>query len=210
MSYTATTIANEIEALLNDSGNDIWTAAQICSFVSEAQHLIVSLRPDANAVTEALTLATTSKQSIPAGGVKLLDVIANTSGAPIQKITRERMTDLVSAWTTETGTAVEFFMFDEENPTVFWVYPKPASAISIDIMYSVEPDLFDVNSTDLGISDVYISAIYDHVLYRCLSMHTKGADFDKAAAYQNSFYSILGVKVQNEAILNQIQSVGAK
>lgn len=207
MAYSATTINSELGKQLFDTDESIWTAAIKSSFVNEAQHLIVSLRPDASVTTTTLTLDTTSKQSIPSGGVMLLDVPANTSGVPVQKIEKDRLTKLVPAWTTETGTALEFFMFDPENPTVFWVYPKPASAFSVDIIYSAEPAEFTTSSTALGISDIYITAIYEWAFFRCYSMQTKGVQSVDAQIHLKNFYTLLGIKKDNDILLQQTQAV---
>lgn len=205
MAYSATTINSELGKQLFDTDEVTWTAAVKSSFVNEAQHLIVALRPDANATTTTLELATTSKQSLPSGGVRLLDIPSNASGAPVQKIEKDRLTELVPAWTTETGTALEFYMFDPENPTVFWVYPKPSAAFSVDVVYSAEPTEFTTSSSELGVSDIYITAIYEWVLFRCFSMQTKGAQLGDAQVHLNNFYKILGVKGNNEILLKQVQ-----
>ena len=206
MAYSAASIISDIGIKLFDTGNDIWTKAFIASAVSEAQHLIVSLRPDANATNASPTADLTSKQTLPTGGLRLLDVVANQFGAPIQRISKEKMTKLVPAWTTETGSAIEFFMFDEENPTVYWVYPKPTSNFNIDIVYSALPTLFGETSATLGISDIYITAILEWVLYRCLSMQSKSLDLPEAVGYRTSFYNSIGAKTKSDGTLIQVQS----
>lgn len=205
MAYSATTIATTMGKQLHDTAGDIWTTAIISEHVDEAQKLIASLRPDASATTATTALTTTSMQTLPDDGVRFLDIPMNTDGLSVLKITREKLTEMVSTWTTETGTAIEFFMFDEENPTVFWVYPKPSEAFNVELVYSAEPTTFTSSSTDIDISAIYITAIYEWTLYRCFSMECKGTDMTLAAVHLQNFFNVLGIKKNNEILLKQVQ-----
>ena len=207
MAYTAVAVINAVGEILDDPHQDVWDSDLICRKVTEAQNLIVSLRPDANAVTETHALTLTAKQVIPTGGFKVLDIVMNTGGSPIQKIERDRLTRLVPGWTTETGTEIEFFMLDPENPTVFWVYPTLSGSGNVEIVYSKPPDAFTAASTTLGIPDVYISQIYDWVLYRCYGMETSGQSDVKANHHLSNFVSTMGLKRDNDILLRQIQEV---
>lgn len=207
MPITGSELLDDIGSLLFDDSNEVWDDDLKTSFINEAIGLIVLFRPDATAVTETLTLtADTPKQSIPSTGVRFLDLIRNIDGRPIRKIRREELNDCIPSWaTTETSTAIEHFMFDEENPETFWVYPVPTSALDVEIVYSDAPTMITSGSTNIGISEIYLAPVKDYVLYRCLSMHTQGADAGRAAGYLNNFYTALGVKAQSDAVLNQVQ-----
>lgn len=205
MAYSATVVTDYIQANLLDTGGAVWSDALICSAVTEAQNLIVLLRPDANAVFAQFSLEGTAKQVIPTGGVRLIDVIKNSDGDAVQRMSREKITELLPGWASESGSAVEFFMFDAENPTVFWVYPTIESEGNVDIVYSKSPDEFTTDSTGLGVPDVYIAAIYEYVFYRCLSMEGKGQDITKATSHLSAFYQAINVKTQSDSLLAQVQ-----
>ena len=209
MTTSGEELLTDIGSLLFDEEGEVWDDDLKASFANEAIGLVVLFRPDATAVTETLALtADTPKQTIPTTGVRFLDLIRNIDGRPIRKIKREEMNEAVPAWTTtETSTAIEHFMFDEENPETFWVYPVPTTALEVEIVYSDAPTEFTVDSASLGISDIYLAPVKDYIMYRCLSMHTQGADAGKAAGYLNNFYTALGVKAQSDAILTQVQGV---
>lgn len=163
------------------------------------------MRPDATSTTITHALDLSAKQSIPSDGVRVLDVISNTDGSPIRKIDRAKLTELVPSWTRDTGTEIEFFMFDEENPTIFWVYPTLEEVGSVELVYSQSPADFTMASTGLGVSDIYIAAIYEWVFYRCLSMNSKRLDTSRAQAHLRSFYSAVGAKTQSDSLLMQVQ-----
>lgn len=140
MAITGAELLSDLGELLLDPDGDIWDSDFKVARINEGLNLIASLRPDTTAVTEALVLAQTAKQDLPTGGTRLLDVPMNTDGLPVRKINRESMNESVPSWSTTTGSAIEHFMFDEETPKVFWVYPVPATAaVSVQISYSKLP-----------------------------------------------------------------------
>ncbi|MGD9826546.1 DUF6682 family protein, partial [Desulfobacter sp.] len=95
--------------------------------------------------------------------------------------------------------------FDPENPRVFWVHPKPSLPFAIELIYSKLPEQFTEESTCLSVSDIYITSLYEWVMYRCYSMEGKGMDMGEASIHLNNFYNIMGIKKQNEILLQQVQ-----
>jgi len=206
MAITATVLLADLGLALVDTTPTVWSSALKVRFINEALDAIASVRPDAYAVTEDLTLtASTPKQEIHATGYRLLDVIMNDAGLPIKKTTREDLNDTVPAWTTTEDDSIESFAFDEENPTIFWVQPVPDDALVIVVTYAKEPVIFTDSSTDLGISDIYIPAVKNYVLSKCLGMLTQGTDYQRSAQYMDDFYKVLGLKFQSDVTLKQVQ-----
>jgi hypothetical protein len=205
MTITATSIIETIGQQLHDTGESIWTAAIICKYASEAQKLIALMRPDATAKADTFALAVAVKQTLPSDGARLLDLPMNTGGAPIRKIDRAALSDSVPGWTTEEGSAVEFFMFDMETPKQFYVYPRPATAFNVDIVYSSIPTDIATDATSISISDTYLTPLLEWTMYRCLSMESEGFDMAAANSHLNNFFNVLGIKQKNEALLYQVQ-----
>ncbi len=206
MTITGSELLGDLKDLLSDPSEDIWDEDLKIDAVNEALRLIALFRPDAFAVTEDFEVsADTPKQAIPSTGLRFLDVIMNSDGAPVTKIDKKVLSESVPGWTTETGSAIQHYMFDEENPKIFWVYPVPTTSFNIILVYSDTPATFLAASTSLGVSDIYISPVKNFVLHRCFGMETQGSDFGKASTYLNSFYTALGVKTQSDAILKQVQ-----
>jgi len=209
MSITGEELLFNLGVLLNDQNETIWDQDIKLDFINEGLAAVVLFRPDATSTTESVALtADTPKQSIPSDGVRFLDVMMNTDGDPVRKISRETMNESVPSWTTAAGSAIEHYMFDEENPKTFWVYPVPSSAISVELSYSKQPDEFDEDATELGIDETYLGAVKEYVLYRCLGMESTGQDLNKSVSHLNNFFSILGIKNQNDALLKQVQDQG--
>jgi len=206
MAITGEELLSNLSLLLYDGQGETWDDDLKTSLVNEAIGLITLARPDASAVTESFTvIANTPKQTIPATGIRFLDVIMNTDGAPVRKTTREALNDTVPAWTTTTGTSIETYAYDEENPKTFWLQPVPDSALSIELVYSDTPDTFTIDSSSIGISDIYLASIKDYVLGRCYGMSTNGADLGKSASHMTMFYKVLGLKLESDIVMKQVQ-----
>lgn len=206
MTITGTDLLALISTVLHDESSEVWTSVTKVDFVNEALATIALLRPDACAETELLTLvASTPKQSIPTTGYRLLNVLMNEAGTPIKKTTREDLNETVPSWTVTEDDSIESFAFDEENPTVFWVQPVPDSTLKILITYAKEPTEFTASSTSIGLSEIYMPAVKNYVLAKCLGMQTKAMDNQRSSQYMSEFYNMLGLKYKSDAVLDDVQ-----
>ncbi len=207
MSIAISTLLDELGLVLHDPDSEVWTQTTRLAFLNEAINTIALLRPDATAKTSEVALvADTPKQEIPSGGNRLLYVTRNVNtGTPIRKITREDLNDIAVTWAPQTVVEIDHYMFDDENPRGFYVFPVPDSVLPIEIVYSDTPAPVTAASTSMGISDVYLGPVKDYVLARCFRMETKGADYGKSDYHMQLFYNALGVKLQNEGILRAVQ-----
>ncbi len=144
---TAQNIIDRAERLLLDDTNTRWPATELQDYINDAQREIVLLRPDAYPTTATFTLTQTqTKQTIPAGGLSLIDISHNVdvSGVPngraITIIDREVLDKTRSNWHIE-AEVTEFmhFTFDPRNPKEFFIYPPPADSAYVEMVYSSSP-----------------------------------------------------------------------
>lgn len=144
---TAQNIIDRAEKLLLDDTNTRWPATELQDYINDAQREIVLLRPDAYPTTATYTLTQTqTKQTIPSGGLALIDISHNTdvSGVPngraITIIDREVLDNTRPNWHTETEVAeFKHFTFDPRNPKEFFIYPPPAATAYVEMVYSSSP-----------------------------------------------------------------------
>jgi len=210
--YTAGDIVLILGQQLHDVGQDIWTEALLLNYISEAQNQIALLRPDAIAAIESFVLEQSAKQSIPAGGVRLLDCIRNlgpggtTPGRHIKKVSRDEIDGYIPDWTSaQTATEITHYIFELETPRVFWVYPTPSIAtLTVELSYAKAPATVSTTSDIIGLDNIYISPIIEWVLYRCLSMQAKGGNPSFALQHMSAFYTALGSKNQTDQALAQV------
>ena len=222
-------ITSRVHLLLNDLDGTRWTDSELVSWINDAQKLIAMVRPDASVSNSAITLAAGTKQAIPTGSFRLLDVIRNlgsdgaTPGRAIRYVDREVLDSQNPNWHTDTASStIKHFVYDDRNPLVFYVYPPASAGTRIEAMYSVAPAQLVYDSTnsttittslatDLAVPDIYLESVVNYVLYRAYS---KDAEFAQnaqlASGYLQTVYSMLGIKTQKDVAFSpDLNSKGA-
>ena len=195
-------IKGDISRQLVDAERVIWGDAALCKYISEAQNACILLGVDANVVTENKTLSPSSMQSLPTGGIRLIDV----HGA--RKIPKEVMDEAVPGWMDETTTSsIEHFMYDDENPRIFWVYKKPATgSITNQISYAKSVSLLKYGTDPLTLPDSYIPAIKEFVLWRAMSEEGANIGVGLANIHLQNFYTLIGKKYQGDMLMKAVQN----
>jgi hypothetical protein len=203
---TAQSIIDKAETLLLDSTNTRWPVSELLGWLNDGQRHIVSVRPDANPVFANVTLVAGTKQSIPADGYQLLDVIRNmgtngsTPGRAIRRTTLKVLNTQSPDWHAETAsTTVEHYMADPRWPKVFFVYPPATASRQVEVVYSRVPaDVAAVNV--ISLDDVYATSLLDYVLYRAYSKdYEVPGSAERAVAHYQAFEAGLGMKAQADA-----------
>lgn len=214
-------VIDRASIILQDSANVRFPNAELLQFFNDAQKEVVLYRPDANMKNESIsgstspaTLVDGSKQSIPAGGVRLVDVVRNVGGAAITQVDRKILDETLPNWhnaVQDASRKVEHFIFDPADPKTFYVYPKAIAASDVlEIMYSATPSDIAVSnfSTDtqtISVDDIYANSILDYVLYRCYQKDSEFAgNSQRAMMHLTGFSNSLGVKTQVDASLTPL------
>jgi hypothetical protein len=195
--------------ILLDTANTRWPVAELIDYINDAMQQIVLFRPDANAKNENMPLVTGTKQVIPAGGIRLLRVTRNmgangtTPGSAIREVSRLALDAELDDWHSANnyGTSVKHYVFDDVDPSTFYVYPglQAGQNAFIEIIYSANPAKATTSGSTLALKDQYINPIVDWVLYRAYS---KDADFagnlNRAHAHLQSFANELQITMRME------------
>jgi hypothetical protein len=200
---TGTVLVSRARRILQDQapGGTRWLDIELLDWINDAQREIVLLKPNAKSVTANQQLVAGTKQTLPATGIQLLDVIRNTSGPAITRVEREIMDAENRNWHQSTAsTTVLHYVFSEDAPEVYYVYPpQPGSPGSIEIVYSAAPTDLATLSNTIDLNDIYAGPMVDYILYRSYSKDTEYAGNDQRATnHYNAFQNSLGLKVQAE------------
>ena len=217
MTVTVQSVIDRVQAILQDTTGIRWpVTTELVLFINDAQREIALLKPDASAVNETVTLATGTKQSIPAAGNRLLRVVRNMSAASggtgarsIRLVSRDILDSQTPSWhdPTITGDAahtnvVKHYIYDEQNPRNYYVYPGVSGNAYIEIVYSANPAAV-TQSGNLSIPDIFANAVTDYTLFRA---YTKDAEYaannQRAATHYNLFINSVTGKGQIDAITN--------
>lgn len=217
MAVTVQSVIDRVQAVLQDTSGVRWpVAAELVLWVNDAQREIALLKPDATATNETITLATGTKQSIPTGGNRLLRVVRNMSAASggtgkrsVRLVAREILDAQTPDWhdPSVTGDAshtnlVKHYVYDEQNPRNFYVYPGVSGNAYLEIVYSANPATVTA-SDNLSVGDIYANAVMNYVLYMA---YMKDAEFagnaQRAGGHYQIFAAQVGGKGQIDAITN--------
>ena len=159
--------------ILQDASHVRYPEAELLKFFNDAQREVVLHRPDAKMVTADYDCVAGSKQSLPATGLRLIDVVRNKDGRAITQVDRKILDETLPDWheTAASSNKIEHYVYDPAAPKVFYLYPKATADFDIEIVYSEAPADITISnfSTDtqvISVDDVYAGALLDFVLMR--------------------------------------------
>ena len=210
MSIAAQALIRRVVETLQDTTSIRWPVAELVRYLNDGQREIIVHRPDAMVTNASLALIAGTKQSLPANGAKLIDVVRNSAGnkRAIRMCAREILDAQSPGWHNLSGvTEIVHFMFDPRDPKVFYVYPPAAaSGASVDLVYSALPtDIaepaagtdFAAVTGNISVPDIYSNALQDYVLYRAYTKDSQYAGNEaRAQARYAAFANALGIEIK--------------
>ena len=216
---TGANILLRVKDTLQDTTSVRWTEAELLRYINDAQREIVNLRPEASAATANVALVVGTAQTIPTAGLRLIKVVRNMSAAggsatgkrAIRIVDREILDSQEPNWHDSSvsgdaahSTTVKHYVFDEDDPRRFYVYPGASSTSTfIEIVYSTSPTDLANTSATIFVDDIYANAIIDFVLYRA---YMKDAEFAGNAQRANNHFQLFANSVGAGAQVNLMSS----
>jgi hypothetical protein len=203
----AADIIFDVAVLLNDEDNITYPVNEVIWAINDAQRLISTARPDSTARTVAFSLAADTKQSLPQNARLLIDVTRNIgSGKAIRGPIAERDISMFNPdWHNVTGDDVIDFIYNQQDPKHFFVYPKPSSLPkTIEIIVSEIPGTITSPSDSITVDDGYAPAITSWCCYRMLSKDSSSEpSLQRAESHKNTVFTILGMKSASDGVATQ-------
>lgn len=218
----ATTQVNALVArastLIQDATNVRWPIPELVGWLNDGQREVALNKPEASVKNVSVALiAGSTKQTLPADAVLLIDVVRNTGSGGSSPGTAVRLTDreVLDAqrptWHSDANTVgyIQHYTYDTRDPKNFYVYPKaPGGGWQIEVVYSSSPQ-DAVTGGVISIDDTYANALLDYILYRAYSKDAEYAgNANLAVAHYTAFANSLGIKTQNDMSRNP-NAVGA-
>ncbi len=215
---TLTNILSRVEDTLQDTTNVRWSEAELTRYVNDGQREIVNLKPDASADHANVQLSTGTEQSIPTVGLRLINVVRNMSAAG-SSATGKRAIRLVNVdilnthepdWhdpsvtgTSAHGTEIKHFVFDEDDPKKYYVYPGVSGNAFVEIVYSKSPTDLSSGSDVIQVDDIYANAIVNYVLFRAYMKDAEYAgSLQRSGTHYQLFTASLGNAVSAEDLIS--------
>lgn len=213
---TVDSILSRANTLLNDAAWTRWPKQELLDYYNDAAKAIVLMRPDAYTKSATFSCTAGARQTLPADALRLIEVVRNDAGSVIRYVPRKALDESYPDWhAAVNANKVSAYTYDERDPKTFYLYPGPASAHGVDVIYSVAPKsktLAEVENASPAITDlddIYINPLIDFILHRAFSKDSEySANSNRAAGHYNAFLQQLGDKVNTDAGMAQAKDAG--
>lgn len=215
MTTTVQSVLDRVQQTLQDTAGIRWSETnELVKWVNDAQREIALLKPDATSTNTTVTLVDGTKQTIPSDGNRLLRVIRNMSaassgngGRAIRLVARDVLDTQTPTWHDPdvTGDAahaavVKNYVYDEQDPKNYYVFPGVTGDAYIEIVYSKNPATVTA-SDNLGVDDIYANAVMNYALYMAYMKESEvAANAQRASSHYNLFTQAITGKAQIDTI----------
>jgi len=215
---TGASLITRIQDTLQDTTSVRWPEAELLRYINDAQREIINFKPDASATTSNVQLVTGTKQTLPTAGLRLIKVTRNMSdasgGATGARAIRLVNSDILNTqepdWNNPSvsgdaahGTNVKHYIFDEDDPRTFYVYPGVAGNAFVEIVFSKSPTDLANTSATIDIDDTYGNAIVDYSLFRAYLKDAEyAANSQRASTHYQLFTASIGQGNQAQSLLS--------
>lgn len=211
MPITAQSIIRRVVETLQDTTSIRWPVNELVRYLNDGQREVVMYRPDSMVTNSTITCAAGSRQSLPANGAKLIDVIRNARALgtkrAVRMVNREILDAQTPGWHALAGVDdVLHFMYDPRDARVFYVYPPATTNAQLDIVYAAYPadiaepadgSTYTSVSGNISLPDIYGNVLQDYILYRA---YTKDSEYagnaQRAQAHYAAFANALGIEIK--------------
>lgn len=161
------------------------------------------LRPDLFAAFATIELEVeTSIQKLPADGLRLIEVynIDGVGGGVLTEVNRAALDQNHPTWRTSTpGTPVNY-MRHVRNPAVFFVYPRPATALGLVVEYARSPKSYGLTETIEDLADTYLPVAVDGTVFMAESVDNEHVSTQRAQLFESRFNQALSAGLQTRAV----------
>jgi hypothetical protein len=203
---TAKSIIDKASTQLLDPSNVRWTRAELLGWLNDGQRQITVMSPNATNKVATIKLAVGTRQSIPSDGWTLLDVIRTMGtdgtkpGRAMRLVSQELIDGFNPYWHSDTPTATpKNYIFDQQDQTVFYVYPPNNGKGYVQLNYSPVPTDLGSELLTITINDIFQTALLDYILYRACSKDSEYAPgLQLASGYLQTFMGSMQAKSVSE------------
>lgn len=209
MTTTAQSVILRVVTTLQDASAVRWATNELVRYLNDGQRDIIVYRPDATATTATLTCVSGTRQTLPAAGAKLFDIVRNVATTSdkqvVRKVNRQMLDTLTPGWHVETASVnILNYMYDPIDPKVFYVYPPATTAAQLSTVYSAYPTdvtepadnaVYTAITGNISVADIFANALADYVLFRAFS---KDAEASANSARAQAHYALYTTALSTE------------
>lgn len=105
---TIAEIIGRVNTQLKDTAWLRWPLAELCDYYNDAVRAVILARPDAGATTEVITAAIGTKQTLPDGVIRLIEMIRLVDGRALRPVPRDVLDSQYPDWHQMTGSVERY------------------------------------------------------------------------------------------------------
>lgn len=199
---------------LLDTDYDRWSLATHLANLNAGERQLVFFQPTSNTMAIPVKLREGTQQFLPYNAIELVEVSRNlgldgkTNGSTILPVTKKDLDELYPEWRTDPSSAtVIHFMFNDQNRTLFDVYPPQPSQNRgyVEVVHSYLPqeikkfgttEVIDSYQVPINLGDEYQEPLVNYMMFAAYRKNAASSMYDaeRSIAHWNLFLSQIGRK----------------
>lgn len=217
----AAEIMRKASVLLLDEDHVRWTLPELADWLNDGIKAIILAKPSASSRTLAVELQPGTLQRVPTVGdpkpFSLLRIVRNlknlgdppSGGRVVTPTTRETLDAHEPNWHdtkfAKFKTEARQFVFSEDDPLVFYVYPGNTGDGIVEAVVSTvpallaaegSPDLIASYAAEISLPPIYDVPLIDYVAHKAQAKDDTQANASRSIWHYNQFATAIGIKVQ--------------
>jgi len=131
------------------------------------------------------------RQTLPAGGLVLIDIPRNGAGGAVQQAQSSEFGRTTENWAAAAASAnVGYYFFDPRNPASFLVSPPATAGASVELVFGAVPDPIALGA-QVPISPAFDTALWAYTNALAYAKSTKRQDLTKTNAFLGLYNGVL-------------------
>ena len=199
---TPADIIAEVRTLVQDSRTPYrYTDAVLLRFLNQTVKRMAMLRPDLFLVVrDVVTTPGDVTQVLPADAIRLVEVYNVKGGNVVTEVNKDTLDQTYPGWRSAPSGQPVNYIRHVRNPTMFFLYPAPASGVTVVAEYAATPVDYTMSDTILAPSNAYLPSLVDGVVYLAQSIDDEHISSGRAKLFSDAFTQGLGVSLQSQQV----------
>jgi hypothetical protein len=199
---TPADIIAEVRTLVQDSRTPYrYTDAVLLRFLNQTVKRMAMLRPDLFLVVrDVVTTPGDVTQVLPADAIRLVEVYNVKGGNVVTEVNKDTLDQTYPGWRSAPSGQPVNYIRHVRNPTMFFLYPAPASGVTVVAEYAATPADYTMSDIILAPSNAYLPSLVDGVVYLAQSIDDEHISSGRAKLFSDAFTQGLGVSLQSQQV----------
>jgi hypothetical protein len=199
---TPADIIAEVRTLVQDSRTPYrYTDTVLLRFLNQTVKRMAMLRPDLFLVVrDVATTPGDVTQVLPADAIRLVEVYNVKGGNVVTEVNKDTLDQTYPGWRSAPSGQPVNYIRHVRNPTMFFLYPAPASGVTVVAEYAATPVDYTMSDTILAPSNAYLPSLVDGVVYLAQSIDDEHISSGRAKLFSDAFTQGLGVSLQSQQV----------